>query len=152
MKLRRAQTEDMPTLLRFEQGVIEEERPCNDMIKPAGVTYYDLDEVLADPDSILQLVEHDGRIVACGYARLRTSESAFIHERHAYLGFMYVEPDARGQGVNKMLVDSLIEWSKEKGVCDFYLDVYTENQAAIRAYEKAGFEPVMLEMKLNLRA
>ena len=150
MNLRRAQAEDMPTLLRFEQGVVEEERPCNDMIKAAGVTYYDLDEILADPDSILQLVEHEGRIVGSGYARLRTSETAFKHERHAYLGFMYVEPDARGQGVNKMLVESLIEWSKEKGVYDFYLDVYTKNPSAIRAYEKVGFEPVMLEMKLNL--
>ena len=140
----------MPTLLRFEQGVIEEERPCNDMIKAAGITYYDLDEILADPNSILQLVEHDGRIVGCGYARLRTSEASFKHERHAYLGFMYVEPDARGQGVNKMLVESLIDWSKQQGVYDFYLDVYTENQPAIRAYEKVGFAPVMLEMKLNL--
>ena len=150
MKLRLAQPDDLPILLEFEQGVIEEERPCNDSIKKTHVTYYDLNEVLADPNSILQLVEHDGRVVGCGYARLRSSEAAFVHDQHAYLGFMYVERDARGQGVNKMLIESLISWSKEKGVYDFYLDVYTENQAAIRAYEKVGFTPLMVEMKLNL--
>ena len=150
MKLRQAQQDDLPTLLEFEQGVIEEERPCNDTIKKTRVTYYDLNEFLADPNTNLQLVEHDGRVVGCGYAQLRKSESAFAHDKHAYMGFMYVEPSIRGQGVNKMIIDSLISWSRDRGVHDFYLSVYTENRAAIRAYEKVGFTPTLLEMKLNL--
>jgi GNAT superfamily N-acetyltransferase len=150
MKLRLAQPDDLPILLEFEQGVIEEERPCNDSIKKTYVNYYDLSAFLADPNTSLQVVEHDGRIVGCGYAQLRPSEAAFVHDRHAYLGFMYVEPGVRGQGINKMIIESLISWSRDKGVHDFYLDVYTENRAAIRAYEKVGFAPVLVEMKLNL--
>ena len=150
MKLRPAQPDDLPILLEFEQGVVEEERPCNDSIKKSYVNYYDLDALLADPNTSLQLVEHAGRIVGCGYAQLRASESAFVHDRHAYLGFMYVEPGVRGQGINKLIVESLISWSRDQGVHDFYLDVYTENRAAIRAYEKVGFAPVLVEMKLNL--
>ena len=150
MKLRLAQPDDLPILLEFEQGVIEEERPCNDSIKKTYVNYYDLDALLADPNTSLQLVEHEGRVVGCGYVQLRPSEAAFVHDKHAYLGFMYVEPAVRGQGINKLIVDSLISWSKNKGIYDFYLDVYTENQAAIRAYEKVGFTPVLVEMKLNL--
>ena len=106
--------------------------------------------MLADPNTSLQLVELDGRVVGCGYVQLRPSEAAFVHDKHAYMGFMYVEPGARGQGVNKMIIESLISWSKDQGVNDFYLDVYTENAAAIRAYEKVGFTPVLVEMKLNL--
>ena len=150
MKLRLAQPDDLPILLEFEQGVIEEERPCNDSIKKTHVTYYDLNEVLADPNSILQLVEHDGRVVGCGYAQLRPSESAFVHDRHAYLGFMYVEPGVRGQGINKMIIESLISWSNDRGVYDFYLQVYVGNQAAIRAYEKVGFTEELIEMKLGI--
>ena len=150
MKLRLAQPDDLPILLEFEQGVIEEERPCNDSIKKTYVNYYDLSAFLADPNTSLQVVEHDGRVVGCGYAQLRPSEAAFVHDRHAYLGFMYVEPAVRGQGINKMIIESLISWSKDKGVHDFYLEVYTENGAAIRAYEKVGFAPVMVEMKLKL--
>ena len=150
MKLRLAQPDDLPILLEFEQGVIEEERPCNDSIKKTYVNYYDLDALLADPNTSLQLVEHEGRVVGCGYVQLRPSEAAFVHDKHAYLGFMYVEPAVRGQGINKLIVDSLISWSKDRGVYDFYMDVYTENQAAIRAYEKVGFTPVLVEMKLNL--
>jgi GNAT superfamily N-acetyltransferase len=150
MKLRLAQPDDLPTLLEFEQGVIEEERPYNDSIKTTNVNYYDLHDLLADPNSSLQLVENDGRVVGCGYAQLRPSESAFVHDKHAYLGFMYVEPGVRGQGINKMIIESLISWSKDKGVNDFYLQVYVGNQAAIRAYEKVGFTAELIEMKLSL--
>lgn len=150
MKLRRAQLEDLPILLEFEQGVIEEERPCDDSIRKADAKYYDLNYFLTDANTNLQLVEHDGQVVACGYAQLRPSQAAFVHDRHSYLGFMYVEPGFRGQGVNQLILDSLISWSKDKGVYDFYLDVYTENPAAIRAYEKVGFRASMIEMKLKL--
>ena len=150
MELRLAQTDDLPILLEFEQGVIAEERPYNDSIKTTDVNYYDLRDLLADPNTSLQLVEHDGRVVGCGYAQLRPSESAFVHDRHAYLGFMYVEPGVRGQGINKMIIESLISWSNDRGVYDFYLQVYVGNQAAIRAYEKVGFTVELIEMKLGI--
>lgn len=150
MRLRLAQPDDLPTLLEFEQGVIEEERPYNDSIKRTNISYYDLPHLLTDTNTNLQVVERDGRVVGCGYAQLRPSKAAFRHDKHAYLGFMYVEPGFRGQGINKLIIESLINWSREKGVCDFYLDVYARNGAAVRAYEKAGFIPIQVEMKLNL--
>lgn len=147
--IREALPSDLTVLLEFEQGVVAEERPFNDAIREQDVTYYDLPGLMSDPDASLQLAERDGRIVACGYVWLRKSNPAFTHRRHAYLGFMYVEPDARGQGINKQIVDSLIAWSLERNVDDFYLEVYAGNAAAVRAYEKAGFEPLLVEMKLS---
>jgi RimJ/RimL family protein N-acetyltransferase len=143
-------SDDLPILLEFEQGVIEEERPCNDSIKKANVNYYDLNELLTDPRTNVQLVEHDGRVIGCGYVQLRPSQAAFVHDMRAYLGFMYFDPAVRGHGVNKMIIESLISWSRDRGVYDFYLDVYVENRAAIRVYEKVGFTSTQLGMKLNL--
>jgi GNAT superfamily N-acetyltransferase len=106
--------------------------------------------LLADPNTSLQVMEHDGRVVGCGYVQLRPSEAAFVYDQHAFLGFMYVEPGVRGQGINKMIIESLISWSRDSGVHDFYLEVYAENRAAIRAYDKVCFTPILVEMKLNL--
>jgi len=150
LRLRLARIEDIPTLLEFEQGVIEEERPYNDSIRESNVNYYDLPHLLADPNANLQLAEHDGQVVGCGYAQLRPSKAAFKHDTHAYLGFMYVKPDFRGQGINKLIVESLVNWIRERGVCDVYLDVYASNRAAVRAYEEAGFTSTLGEMKLSL--
>ncbi|MGI9200225.1 MAG: GNAT family N-acetyltransferase [Woeseiaceae bacterium] len=149
MKLRLAQPDDLPVLLEFEQGVIREERPFCDSIKPSGVTYYDLPDLMTNSNASLQVVEHDGRIVGCGYVKLRPSISAYVHEQNAYLGFMYVEPEFRRQGINRLILDSLISWSKERDIHDIYLDVYAENKAALGAYEKAGFVSEMIEMKLS---
>ena len=36
------------------------------------------------------------------------------------------------------------------GLPEIHLTVYPDNAPAIRAYEKVGFEPYILEMRLNL--
>ena len=62
---------------------------------------------------------------------------------------MYVEPSHRGQGIIQRIIEELLVWSRGEGVTDFFLDVYTGNESAVRAYEKFGFKAHMLEMKLR---
>ena len=147
--VRRAEPNDLAVLLEFEQRVIEEERPYNDAIRASDVKYYDIPGLLTDPDSCLLVAEVDGRVVGSGYAKVQASRSVFVHDKHTSLGFMYVEPDFRGKGINKVIIESLLEWSEGRGVPDFYLGVYADNRPAVRAYEKVGFKPNLIEMKLN---
>ena len=63
---------------------------------------------------------------------------------------MYVDPAFRGKGINKLILNSLKSWSKAKNVNHLYLDVYASNQTAIRAYEKAGFESNLIEMRISI--
>jgi len=149
IKIRTAQAEDLPLLLTFEQGVVEEERPFNADINEENVRYYDLNDLLTSEQASLMVAEHQGRVVGSGYVQLRQSKDYFKHDRHAYLGFMYVLPDYRGQGINKMIIKQLMAWSTAQGVNDFSLEVYAGNNSAIRAYEKLGFEPSIIEMKLS---
>jgi len=145
--LRAATPEDLPTLLAFEQGIIAAERPFDPTLRPGEIHYYDLAALLVDPDAHIVVAEDDGRIVASGSARLRASEPYVRHERHAYLGFMYVVPEARGHGLNGRLIDALAGWARERGVTELVLEVYADNDAAVRAYRKAGFAPRLLEMR-----
>ena len=71
------------------------------------------------------------------------------HKYYGYLGFMFVPPKHRGNGYNGMVTDALIKWCKEKGLNEVRLDVYSVNEAAIRAYEKSGFKPHLLCMRLD---
>ena len=63
---------------------------------------------------------------------------------------MYVEPAHRGKGVSDAIIRRLIDWAREGGLAEIRLEVYPGNAAAIRAYEKAGFAPHMLEMRRGL--
>lgn len=149
--LRKAGAGDKPILLEFEQGVLEAERPYDPTIKPTDAFYYDIDELIDSDLSYLIIAELDGEAVGCGYSKIVKSKQALIHDVHAYLGFMYVRPEYRGKGINKLVLEELIRWSKNQGVSDCYLDVYSHNAGAIRAYEKAGFVNSMTEMKLSLK-
>ena len=148
--IRKALISDQASLLTLEQAVVEAERPFNLTLKAHDAVYYDLQHLITQSDSHLVVAESNKQIIATGYAQIRDSKQSLKHSKHAYLGFMYVAPEYRGLGINKLIMESLIEWSKAQGVSDLYLDVYAENKAAIRAYEKVGFEQSLVEMKINL--
>lgn len=149
VRIRSAKQDDLPVLKAFEQGIIAAERPFDHTIQPDPVSYYDIGEMIDSNEAEVAVVEIDGEIVASGYARKKPSRHYIVHSHHAYLGFMYVRPDARGQGLNQLLIDHLLGWAKAKGLTEIRLTVYPGNEPALRAYEKAGFAPYILEMRMN---
>jgi len=148
--IRKALLQDKERLLNLEQQVVEAERPFNTSIKPNDAIYYDMDNLLTDEASHLLVAELEGQVIGTGYAQIRTSKASLKHNKHSYLGFMYVTPESRGLGINGIIMKRLIDWSKAQGVSDLYLDVYDGNDSAIKAYEKIGFTKCLVEMKINL--
>jgi ribosomal protein S18 acetylase RimI-like enzyme len=148
LKFREAELGDLDQLYALEQEVVEAERPFNSSIKTGHPTYYDIEALLSGIDACLLVAENGGKIAATGYAQIRSSKASLDHDYHAYLGFMYVSPMLRGQGVNQRIIGMLTAWSQTQGVNDCYLDVYSGNASAIKAYEKIGFEASIIEMKL----
>ena len=151
LKIRKATLEDIPTLLEFEQGVIKAERPMNPTIQDGHINYYNLKSLISGDNSILLVAEIEGELVASGYAKILPDRHYLKHQYQGYLGFMFVPEEHRGQGLNKTIIDALIEWCKERKVYEIRLDVYPENSPAIKAYEKAGFKKYMLAMRLDSR-
>ncbi|MFT5110994.1 MAG: GNAT superfamily N-acetyltransferase [Parasphingorhabdus sp.] len=150
MIFREASIEDLSLLRELEQKLIEAERPFDSHVKPGNPTYYDIEKLILDEDCCLVVAEDTNTIIATGYAQLTRTKPSLIHNIHSYLGFMYVAPDYRGKGINKTIIEQLISWTRSKGVNAIYLDVYSGNNSAIKAYEKMSFEPSLLEMKLIL--
>lgn len=148
--IRPANLDDLETLLSFEQGVIDAERPFDPCLKDGVVHYYDIKELITANHIEILVAEQSQEIIASGYVRIDQAKAHLKHEKQAYLGFMYVKPESRGQGINKMIVEGLKQWSKKQGVTELRLEVYAQNDAAIRAYEKVGFSNHMIEMRINL--
>lgn len=148
---RPATTADLPALLRFEQGVISAERPMDPTIKDGPIHYYDFNKMLTSTHIHLVVAETEkGTLVGSGYARIDPSRHYLKHTHHAYFGFMYVEPAYRGKGINQLIIDALKAWARSQNLTELRLDVYTTNDAAIRAYEKAGFIPYLINMRMGI--
>ena len=149
--IRRANLDDLDFLLAFEQAMIEAERPFDETIRSGNdVHYYDLEGLISSPNAEVLVAELDSEIIGSGYARLEKAESYLKHDKHSYLGFMYVVPEHRGKGVNKIIVEALENWSRSMGVTEMQLEVYAENIAARKAYEKSGYDELILTMRKSL--
>ncbi|MGB0930897.1 MAG: GNAT family N-acetyltransferase [Chitinophagales bacterium] len=149
--IRTATLNDLPTLLQFEQGVIEAERPYDVTLKEEKIYYYNIEEFITASHIELLVAELDGQLIGSGYARMREeTASKFKHQEYAYLGFMYVLPEFRGRGVNGMILEELKKWCKTQNLTELRLQVYHDNPNAIRAYEKAGFAKLMVSMRMKI--
>jgi GNAT superfamily N-acetyltransferase len=150
IKIRKATLKDIKSLLEFEQAIVEFERPFEENMMLEPFHYYDLAELIQLDNAQVLVAEHDKRLVGSGFIHIRKARDYLNHEYHGYLGFMYVDPEYRGLSINKKIIRELTKWAKHKQLNVLCLTVFAENQSAIRAYEKAGFHPNLLEMRLNL--
>ncbi|KMQ59441.1 acetyltransferase [Chryseobacterium angstadtii] len=150
MITREATEQDLEILLEFEQGIVTAERPFNSTLSDGEIHYYDLLHLVKSEDSLVLVTEENNEIIASGYARIRKPENNYSNfEKYVYLGFMYVKPEHRGKGVNKLILDELISWAKSKDISEVRLDVYAQNESAVKAYEKAGFESLLVTMRMK---
>ncbi len=138
---------DLPVLLEFEQGIITAERPWDPTLREDPISYYDVGAmVMAEDVAVVVAVDGD-LIVGSGYAREKASDHYVTPAVHCFLGFMFVREEYRGRGVNALVTAALLDWARERGLTEVRLRVYADNAGAIRAYEKVGFKPHLVEMR-----
>lgn len=80
------------------------------------------------------VAELDGKIIACAGAE--------IFPDGAEIESIAVDPDFRRQGIGRRLLAEMIEAILKRGVNLVILEVRPSNKAAIKLYEKFGFEIV----------
>ena len=148
--LRKATLEDLPVLMEFMKELVNAERPMDPTIKDGNVVYYDLSEIIKNEDSELFIIELGKELVASGYAKIKEDRHYLKHSKQGYLGFMFVPKSHRGNGYNKIIVDTLLLWCKARNIHEIKLDVYEDNPSALRAYEKVGFKKHLINMRLDI--
>jgi GNAT superfamily N-acetyltransferase len=80
------------------------------------------------------LVDGEDRWLGMAFARFRGEEPAV-----AWLGGMWIAPEARRCGGARLLCQACLRWSTERGAEELMLTVVVGNDAALSAYLTAGF-------------
>lgn len=62
-----------------------------------------------------------------------------LPEGCAELVKFYLDPEARGQGVGKKLLEQCFDWARSAGIKQLYLESFPEFTTAIALYERYGF-------------
>ncbi len=90
-----------------------------------------LRESLENPDYLFLVLELEGKIA--GYAGLvRAGDEGDITN-------VVLAEECRGRGFGKLLVRTLLEEGKRRGIRDFTLEVRVSNTPALHVYEALGF-------------
>lgn len=148
--IRPADKNDLPKLAQFLQTLVDAERPFDPTLKEGEIFYYDIQEMIEDKATEILVVESKNEIIASGYAQIRAAKPYEKYELFGYLGFMFVSSEFRGKGISGLLLEALKKWVLSQGITEVRLQVYDENEAAVRAYEKAGFKKILTTMRCDI--
>ncbi|MGZ3940057.1 MAG: GNAT family N-acetyltransferase [Flavisolibacter sp.] len=106
-----------------------------------GTVYYDestdrLFDVFRRSGSVYYVAELNGEIVGGG----GIYPTDGLPPDTCELVKMYLYPQIRGIGLGSLLIKMCIDFAKEKGYRNIYLETMPELKQALKTYEKLGFE------------
>ncbi|HET8728862.1 MAG TPA: helix-turn-helix domain-containing GNAT family N-acetyltransferase [Alphaproteobacteria bacterium] len=99
--------------------------------------YAEFEQAPDDPPKALWVAEQGGRVVGSVFLLPSTTHPGF-----AQLRMLYVEPEARGAGLGRALVDQCVRFARERGYAGVRLWTQQSLVSARRIYAAAGFELV----------
>jgi L-amino acid N-acyltransferase YncA len=96
-----------------------------------------------------RLVARDSQRIL-GWAALSPVSSRRVYSGVAEVS-VYVEAGARGRGVGRALLQSLVEQSERSGIWTLQAGIFPENVPSISLHKSCGFHEVGLRRKLGQR-
>lgn len=150
IKFRKAQIVDLPILYEFEQGIVLAERPFDPTLSDGHINYYDIKAMIENSDTEVVVALDGDTIIASGYVKIKKAKPYQEFDNYAYVGFMYVRPKYRGQGISQKLLEQLKSWAKDKNLTELRLEVYDGNESAVKAYQNFGFTNNLIEMRMKI--
>jgi ribosomal protein S18 acetylase RimI-like enzyme len=82
--------------------------------------------------------------VGCLWAGIATDQISGRTYPHIFL--LYVMPEYRRQGIGSGLMQHIEAWAEARGAWQIGLQVFQQNQPALRLYEGLGFKPQSIGM------
>ena len=134
--IRPIRKEDNPVLAKIVKDTLAEfgaNHPNTVYFDPSTDTLY---EVFQAPRSYYFVAEVNGEMVGGGGIYPTDGLPADTCE----LVKMYLLPHARGLGLGRTLIEKCIQWAKDAGYKQIYLESMPELKNALKVYEKFGFD------------
>lgn len=154
--IRRATPEDLPLIGRLGALLIEEHYDFDPQRflaprqgTPEGYASF-IGTQLADPNKAVLVADDNGEVVGYAYAAIEGYDYMALRGPAGVLHDVIVEPEHRGRGVGRMLIDAILAFLSERGVPRVVLLTAERNEAAQRLFARIGFRRTMIEMTREL--
>ena len=150
--IRKAELRDIPALgrLLYEVHKVHSDvRP--DLFKAGARKYTDeqLEEILQSGERPVFVAEQDGQVA--GYAfcipKQLVGDRSMTDVRTLYIDDLCVDEAARGKHIGTKLYDFVLDFAKRQGYYNVTLNVWADNKAAVKFYEKIGLRVQKIGME-----
>ena len=152
INIRSAELRDIPALgrLLYEVHKVHSDvRP--DLFKAGARKYTDeqLEEILQSGERPVFVAEQDGQVT--GYAfcipKQLVGDRSMTDVRTLHIDDLCVDEAARGKHIGTKLYDFVLDFAKRQGYYNVTLNVWADNKAAVKFYEKIGLRVQKIGME-----
>lgn len=104
---------------------------------------------LNNPLALFLIVEDDTK-KPLGYLYAHAEEADVHDQLECNLEVIYLIPESRGKGLSNQLIQSCIDWAKKNHITKIKTEIFAQNTASRKAFEKNGFDPYLLIYSLEI--
>lgn len=105
---------------------------------------------LEDPDKAVLVADDNGDVIGYAYAAVEGYDYMALRGPAGVLHDIIVDPEHRGRGVGRLLLDAALEFFRSRGTPRVVLSTAEQNEAAQRLFTSMGFRRTMVEMTREL--
>ena len=154
--VRRATSADLPRIGRLGALLIEEHHDFDSrrflaarQRTPTDYASF-LRTKLEDPDVAVLVADHNGDVIGYAYAAVEGYDYMALRGPAGVLHDVIVDPEHRGRGVGRLLLDATLAYLKSRGAPRVVLSTAEGNEPAQRLFASVGFRRTMIEMTREL--
>jgi ribosomal protein S18 acetylase RimI-like enzyme len=107
---------------------------------------------LQEPNVFILVAELEGAVIGYAYAGVEGYDYMSLRGPAGVLHDIVVDPQHRGYGVGRLLLDAALAQLERRGVPRVVLSTAERNESAQRLFARAGFRRTMIEMTRELEA
>jgi ribosomal protein S18 acetylase RimI-like enzyme len=110
-------------------------------------------ENINTPNNLFLIAESEKNIVGIVHCYIQETKNHPIKKdkKVAVLSDLYVDENYRNKGIAQQLINKVLETIKENWIVnDVVLNVFNENQEAIKLYEKSGFKKQFIRYSISI--
>ena len=155
MKIRFAEIEDVPAILKLLQQVGGVHHGLRPDIFRDGAQKYSASQVFAmlnKPGAPIFVAEDRKKVVGYCFCFLKKHEKdpVIADYTELYIDDLCVDENCRGQHIGKSLYETACRYAAKTGCRSVTLNVWTCNESAMAFYEKLGMKPQKIGMEYIL--
>ncbi|MEX2784653.1 N-acetyltransferase family protein [Streptococcus sp. H49] len=142
MTIRRAQLKDIPALEKLLQQILtvhHQARP--DLFVSEGGKYSgeELKDLVLDKQRPVFVYEDEhGRILGHLFTIIQEAKAPAVPHKTLFIDDLCVDEEARGQKIGSELYQFALKYARKIGCYNLTLNVWNDNQGALRFYERQG--------------